>query len=108
MSGETGKSLDLSMGKHHSLISGSFSGSVEFAGMEEGLRARLKRIAKEINTRDQAHKDMRPPPVSVGVAQLSPIGLVSCLEYCSLSRYLTLPYLTLCNRTHSAVRAGGQ
>ena len=67
LSGEVGRSLDLSLGKHHSLISGSFSGSVEFTGMEEGLRVQLKRIAKEINTRDQTHKDMRPPPVSVGV-----------------------------------------
>ncbi len=47
------------------LTSGSFSGSVDCVGMNDGLRARLKRIAKEITARGRGYTDRKPPPVSV-------------------------------------------
>ncbi len=50
------------------LTSGSFSGSVDCgAVMEDGLRVRLKRIAKEVTVREGQQTDThrRPPPVRV-------------------------------------------
>ena len=43
----------------------SYSGSVDFerSAIDEGLRARLKRIAKEIASRASGYQDRKPPPV---------------------------------------------
>ena len=43
----------------------SYSGSVDMerAAIDEGLRARLKRIAKEIASRVSGYQDRKPPPV---------------------------------------------
>lgn len=43
----------------------SYSGSVDLerSAIDEGLRARLKRIAKEIASRASGYQDRKPPPV---------------------------------------------
>lgn len=45
--------------------SNSYSGSIDLekSSIDEGLRSRLKRIAKEIASRSSGYNDRKPPPV---------------------------------------------
>jgi len=87
-------SHDISGSYRRELASGSFSGSVEgTGGMSDDLRGRLKRIAKEVTSREGGHKDRRPPPVSHTHSQthftLSPISRMNRLLTVLTTSYCT-------------------
>ena len=50
-----------------SYASRSYTGSIDVkrSAIDEGLRAALKRIAKEIESRKSGYQDRKPPPVSI-------------------------------------------
>lgn len=55
----------------------SYCGSVDLeqSAIDEGLRSRLKRIAKEIASRASGYQDRKPPPVCSSILAPSPLKI---------------------------------
>lgn len=74
-------------------ISSSYTGSIDLdkSSIDEGLRSRLKRIAKEIASRSSGYHDRKPPPVHcLYAASDLALAFKSCIVtlLCSLGSHL--------------------
>lgn len=72
----------------------SYCGSVDLeqSAIDEGLRSRLKRIAKEIASRASGYQDRKPPPVCSSILAPSPLKIAMATIHSLLPFLLFLSF----------------